>query len=467
MMKNLSGHIFPNRGTKELMSKLMTTKTISRTFVSLFLVGVFVIRAQAAPNVVVIIADDQTWSDAGCYGSEIVKTPNIDSLASAGLRFDRAFTATAMCAPTRQQLYTGLFPVKSGAFPNHSKVKVGTKSLVHYYQDAGYSVGLCGKRHFGPPQSFPFETVSKGKLESFITQKDPFFLVYASNSPHLPWEDGDASAYDPDTFELPPYLHDNKETRAALQKYYAEITDFDRELGELDGLINDAGKADDTIFIYTSEQGAQFPFGKWTCYEVGLHVGLVIRWPGKIKAGSSSDAMVQYVDVLPTLLELCGLDIPKDLDGHSFAAVIEGRADQHNDYVFGVHTTRGIILGTQSYPVRSVRDTRFKLIRNLNHESEFSNVLIKGNGSSYWGSWVRDSATDINAERLVNRYVNRPAIELYDLDQDPYELQNLAGLPEYRKISRRLDARLKQWMAEQGDHGHKTEMTVKPHATMQ
>ena len=119
---------------------------------------------RAAPNVVMIIADDQTWTDAGCYGNQIVKTPNIDLLASEGLRFDRAFTATAMCAPTRQQLYTGIFPVRNGAFPNHSKVKAGTKSLVHYYQEAGYSVGLCGKRHFGPPESFPFETVPPAPL---------------------------------------------------------------------------------------------------------------------------------------------------------------------------------------------------------------------------------------------------------------------------------------------------------------
>ena len=113
------------------MFKLKIKKSIIRTVVTLGIYGVFASYALAAPNVVIIIADDQTWSDAGCYGSEIVKTPNIDRLASAGLRFDRAFTATAMCAPTRQQLYTGIFPVKSGAFPNHSKVKVGTKSLVH------------------------------------------------------------------------------------------------------------------------------------------------------------------------------------------------------------------------------------------------------------------------------------------------------------------------------------------------
>ena len=436
--------------------------------VAVFVLGLIVSsKLQAAPNIVIILADDQTWSDTGCYGSPIVKTPNIDHLASEGLRFDRAFTATAMCAPTRQQLYTGIFPVRNGAFPNHSKVKPGTKSLVHYYRDAGYSVGLCGKRHFGPAASFPFKTVNRDQLKSFVNQEDPFVLVYASNSPHLPWEDGDTSAYDPASFKLPPYMHDNVETRSALRKYYAEITDFDRELGELDRIVDEAGKKEDTIFIYTSEQGAQFPFGKWTCYEIGLHVGLVMRWPGKIEAGSETKALVQYVDVLPTLLDLCGIEKPNNLDGRSFAGVIHRETTIHNEYVYGVHTTRGIIQGSSSYPVRSVRDNRYKLIRNLNHRIEFSNVLINGNGSSYWSSWVRDSGADENVKRLIDRYIRRPEVELYDLENDPYEQNNLAGQTGYRKIFRRLDDQLKRWMQQQGDSGHQTEMTVPPHKTMQ
>ena len=436
------------------------------------ILGLFVLGANRPsiakqPNVVLVIADDQSWFDAGCYGSQVVKTPNIDKLAREGMRFDRAFTATAMCAPTRQQLYTGLFPVRNGAFPNHSKVKTGTKSLVHYFQEAGYSVGLCGKKHFGPAESFPFEPVPNKQLNEFVNQKTPFFLVYASNSPHLPWTDGDPSAYNPKTFVLPPHLHDNKETRAALRNYYAEITDFDRELGELDQLVESAGKESDTIFIYTSEQGAQFPFGKWTCYEVGLHVGLVIRWPEGIKAGSTSSAMVQYVDILPTLLDLCGINKPKDLDGNSFVEVVQGKTDDHNQYVFGVHTTRGIILGTESYPVRSVRSERYKLIKNLNHELEFQNVLTAGDGSSYWSSWVRDAAHDANAAKLVGRYLKRPATEFYDLDRDPFELNNLAENHIYRREIRKMEGVLKSWMKQQGDLGHETEMTVKPHRTMQ
>ena len=192
-----------------------------------------------------------------------------------------------------------------------------------------------------------------------------------------------------------------------------------------------------------------------------------MRWPGVIEAGRTTDAMVQYVDVLPTLLELCEIDCPTGLDGSSFAQVVLGEKETHNDLVYGVHTTRGIINGSQSYPIRSIRDTRYKYIRNLNHQTDFSNVLIKGDGSSYWKSWLRDASTDDKAKRLVERYIKRPAVELYDLLHDPFEQHNLAGKPGYRKITRQLDGHLRKWMHQQGDLGHETEMTVKPHRTMQ
>ena len=164
---------------------------------------------------------------------------------------------------------------------------------------------------------------------------------------------------------------------------------------------------------------------------------------------------------------MCEINKPKGLDGNSFVEVVQGKTHDHNQYVFGVHTTRGIILGTESYPVRSVRSERYKLIRNLNHELEFQNVLTAGDGSSYWSSWVRDAAHDATAAKLVGRYIKRPAIEFYDLDRDPFELNNLADNPTYRKEIRKMDGVLKSWMKQQGDLGHETEMTVKPHRTMQ
>ncbi len=414
------------------------------------------------PNVLLILADDQTWSDSGCYGNREVKTPNIDRLAAAGMRFERAFTATAMCAPTRQQLYTGLFPVRNGAYPNHSKVKPGTRSIVHHLKDLGYRVGLSGKTHFGPPDSFPFEKVG-GNMAKFIARDkaQPFCLVVCSNSPHTPWKAGDASAYDPASLTLPPFLVDTPETRRALARYYAEVTDFDREVGECMKRIDEAGVAENTIFIYTSEQGVQFPHGKWTLYDTGVHVAFVVRWPARVKAGSVAKAMIQYVDVVPTLVEAAGGTPPADLDGRSFLPVLLGKTDEHHREVFGVHTTRGIINGTPCYPIRSIRTATHKYILNLNAKEAFQNVLMARDGEGYWKSWVAKAETDPKARRLVETYRRRPAEELYDLTKDPYELDNLAGDPKHRALMDDLKGRLEAWMAQQGDKGVETEMGYK------
>jgi uncharacterized sulfatase len=422
--------------------------------------------AKSRPNVVIVIADDQTWSDAGCYGNSDVKTPHIDRLAKEGLKFNLAFTATAMCSPTRQQLYTGLFPVRSGAYPNHSQVRKGTQSFVHYFKEAGYRVGLCGKKHIGPKTSFPFTTITKDKLAAFVAEPKPFLLVYASDSPHRPWTAGDASQYDPQSLTLPPYMYDNQQTRTSLSDYYAEITDFDRELATVDQAVALTNKKDNTIFIYTSEQGAQFPYGKWTCYDIGLHVGFIMRWPNHIAANTQTDALVQYVDVVPTLLELCGIQIPTDLDGRSFANVALGRKDKHQRYVFGVHTTRGIIQGSASYPIRSVRTKQFKLILNLNHTVAFQNIVTRGDGNPAWASWVKAALTDPIAKSLVDGYMRRPAVEFYDVAADPFERTNLADLPQHQKEVTRLTRILTNWMEQQGDQGHATEMLVKAHPSV-
>jgi uncharacterized sulfatase len=430
--------------------------------------------AAGKPNILLIIADDQTWRDSGCYGHPDVKTPNIDRLAAQGMRFTHCFTATAMCAPTRQQLYTGLFPVRNGAFPNHSRVYDGTRSMVHHLGALGYRVGLCGKKHFGPRDSFPFENVGPKKIPDFLRRDadEPFCLVYCSNSPHLPWKEGDASAYDPARLTLPPYLVDTPETRHALCRYYAEVTDFDREVGECMQHVADAGAERDTIFLYTSEQGAQFPHGKWTCYDVGLRTALVVRWPGKVKPGSTTDAMVQYVDVVPTLIEAAGGDPARidtgrpdaqgdaGFDGRSFLGVLLGRTDRHRSAVFGAHTTRGIIVGSDCYPVRSVRDARYKYIRNLNHETAFHNTLIQ-HDKTYWPSWVEKAKTDPHARKLVEMYQHRPAEELYDVEKDPWELENRAGDPALADVQATLRRRLDAWMDQQGDRGNATEMQAR------
>lgn len=437
--------------------------------------------ASEKPNVMIVIGDDMTWRDCGPYGSKEVKTPHMDRLAAEGMRFDRMFTATAMCAPTRQQLYTGMFPVRNGAYPNHSGVYDGVRSVAHYLKALGYRVGLIGKTHFKPPASYPFEILSKDKkaasdtktIAEFVNRdkSQPYCLIVCSNEPHGPWNMGDPDAYDPDKLTVPPYLVDTPVTRANLAKYYMEISFLDGQLGGCMKVVDESGAKDNTIVIFTSEQGSSFPFGgKWTCYETGLKTSFIARWPRRVKAGSATRAMAQYVDVVPTLIEAAGGDPTaidtgcpdangnKGFDGRSFLAVLEGKTDKHRDYVYGAHTTRGIINGSECYPVRSVRSATHKYIANLNHEATFTNAVTRINPTSILGSWIEAGKTDKAAAERARLYQHRPAVELYDLTKDPWELNNVADDPEYSEIKASLKKELEAWMAQQGDKGNETEM---------
>ena len=423
---------------------------------------------KSKPNILIVIADDMACHACGAYGSKDVRTPNIDNLAGQGMTFDRAFTATAMCAPTRQQLYTGIFPVRNGAYPNHSRVRTGTRSIVHHMSALGYRVGLIGKTHFGPKGSFPFE---KGN-EAFVSanKDEPFCLIVASHHPHAPWNSG--GGYDPAKLTILPYLVDNPETRKALAAYYGEITAFDEQVGRWMKVIDQAELAEDTIFIVTSEQGPQLPGGKWTCYDLGLQVAFIVRWPARVKSAVRTSAMIQYVDVVPTLIEVAGGEPTKvdtncpdpagntAFDGRSFLNVLLGKTDEHNKYVYGVHTTLGIISG-EPYPIRSIRDAQYKYIMNLMPDATFQNVVTEQDREGYWKTWLRDAAKDKRAAKLSTRYTKRPAEELYDLVKDRWELNNLADDPEYSSIKQTLRIELQAWMAQQGDKGIETEMQAK------
>ena len=449
-----------------IRSKVHTLSTVA---VAIFLAASLgQAEAVKQPNILIVIADDLNKDSVGIYGNKDVKTPNIDRLASQGMRFNLAYTSTAMCAPTRQQMYTGLYPVRSGAYPNHSKVKPGTKSLVHYLKALGYRVGLSGKRHFGPPSSFPFEQVSRKvdakAIHEFVArdEKQPFCLLVTSNSPHVPWSAGDASQYDPGKLTIPPYWVDTPEMRESLTRYYAEITDLDQEVGECMKILRETKQEDNTAMIFTTEQGAQYPGCKWTCYENGLNVGFIVRWSGQVKPGSVSDAMIHYVDVAPTLVEMAGGEAIKGLDGRTFLGVLRGKTKRHNSVTYGVHTQMNAIGSPPTgYAVRSIRAGKWKYIMNLNHKVTFKNALTQNDKENYWASWVRTAKTDTKAARLVKRYLNRPAEELYDLSKDPHELNNLAGREKQAKVKARLKQQLQDWMTSQGDLGQATEMAAK------
>ena len=421
------------------------------------------------PNFLFFLADDLTYSDIGCYGSDVVKTPHIDRLASEGMQFNRAFQPSPMCSPSRHSLYTGLYPVQSGAYPNHAYANSGTRSLAHYLSDLGYRVGLAGKTHIAPLESFPFEYIPgdldwKG-IEQFMKRDtdQPFCLFVCSKQPHTPWDKGDPSAYDTLDVQLPPYLVDTEETREALKQYYAEVSYLDGEMGKCMALLKRHKMEDKTVTFFSSEQGNAFPFAKWTCYEAGLRTALIVRWPGKIIPGSTTDAMVEVVDIAPTLVELAGGEKIPYLNGKSLIPVLKGEATRHKEYVFGIQTSLGINNGPASYGIRSVRNERYKYILNLSPKVKFTNVITEKPDNPFWASWVRAARSDPFAKERVNLYQFRPKEELYDLRRDPHEMKNLAGESIYDEIMAELKENLDAWMRGQGDEGQKTELEALKH----
>ena len=261
--------------------------------------------------------------------------------------------------------------------------------------------------------------------------------------------------------ELPPYFVDTRETREGMAKYLAEITYYDGQVGEILDLLDKHGLADNTLVMVSSEQGSSMPFAKWTNYDPGLQTALIARWPGKIAPGSKTDAMVEYVDVVPTLIDAVGAEPVSGLDGLSFLPVLLGEADEHKTHVYGIMTTRGINNGSEAFGIRSVRSKTHQLIVNLNHDSSFTNACTQ---SPEFLSWVRRAGKGKErAAAIVNRYHYRPAMELYEVGNGWHQWKNLADSEEHSAIQAALQEKLDAWMKDQGDAGAATEMAALEH----
>jgi uncharacterized sulfatase len=427
---------------------------------------------ETKPNIVFMLADDCSYYDIGAYGSKDAITPNIDQLARNGMKFNKCYQAAPMCSPTRHNIYTGIYPVKTGAYPNHTMVKEGTLSVVQHLRPLGYRVALAGKRHILPESIFDFEYLTKGDdadnypaIDAFVkdaaAKEQPFCLFFCSKEPHTPWDKGDKTKFPPDELRLPPFFVDTEETREHFSRYLAEINYLDWQVGQVLGIIDNNGLKENTLVIFASEQGNSFPFAKWTCYDVGVRSALIARWPSKIKANTVFNSIVEYTDLLPTFIEVAGGKPVSNLDGKSLLAAMRGQKQDHKDYAYSLQTTRGINNGSEHYGIRTVVNNQYRYILNLTPEASFKNNITEK--ETWWKEWEEVAKTDESAARLVKKYQYRPAHELYDVVADPYNMHNLADDPQQKETLKLLQSKLASWMSACGDTGQETEMEALQH----
>ncbi|MDF1811166.1 MAG: sulfatase [Verrucomicrobiales bacterium] len=413
-------------------------------------------------NIVVYLSDDHSQFDSSLYGNPNIPTPQFEILAKDGITLTHAFVASPSCAPSRAAMLTGLMPARNGARANHTAPGDEIHVLIGDLQTAGYEVAAFGKVAHGKlANRFGFDHIGKSRdidrlgkeVSAWLAKRDsekPLCLFVGTSNPHVPWP-GD-SDFDPDDVEFPPHHLDTPETRRHRAAYYQEIKDLDTFLGELRG-VADQYLGSDTLFIHTSDHGSQWPFGKWNLYDYGIRVPFIASWPGHIKANTVSDAMVSWIDLMPTLIEAVGGTAPGGLDGRSFLPVLLGQTDSHRGEIFTTHTGDGT---KNIYPVRSIRTRKWKLIHNLRPDfahTNHSDLDRKPRAGAYWTEWAHLARTDPEARKLIDRYYKRPEWELYKVSEDRWEQQDLAADPAHAEVLRDLKHRLAAWMEAQGDTG--------------
>ena len=450
-------------------------------------------------NIVQIIADDLGLM-LGCYGLQAIQTPNIDRLAAEGTRFTRAFASTASCSGSRSTIYTGLHTHQNGQYGlnhgwNHFQTHEHIETVPQVFNSLGYQTGIIGKVHVGPRSVYPWEWYSPSESRDVAANSAeagrffdharetgrPFHLTVGFRDPHRDATRGGfgntqddvlnipVPDYRPENVEIPPFISDVPELRTELVEYYKSISRMDHGVGLIMDELSKRGLDKNTLILFLSDNGAPFVNSKTTLYDAGIRLPLIVRVPGSSASGVVNPNMVSFLDILPTCIEWAHCteaDIktantgksPPRL-GRSFLKII-GASElvpihQWEQHVFGSHTFHEV----QNYwPTRFMRTTRYKYHRNIAWQLGFPF------GTDLYGSlsWqgIRNNPTRtaesdtpevmIGRRRLLS-YVHRGPEELFDLEADPEEINNLAGKPEYEAQLREMRGSVEKWQYQTDD----------------
>lgn len=490
--------------------------------IAISLTGLFCVVTQGVvsqhyrPNVILIVADDHGKDGLGCYGNPVVRTPNLDELAARGVRFERAYCTSASSSASRAVILTGKFGHTIGHYGHehtyhHFRTFEREKSLPVYLSEAGYKTARIGKYHLAPETVYKFDQVIPSNARNTVEMAErcrplfeidePFFLYFCTDDPHrdtdyldLPYrpnsfgnringyEQVEDMVFNPDEVIVPPFLTDNRETRAELAQYYRSINRLDQGIGHLIDLLRQSGKYDSTLIIYIADNGIAMPGAKTTLYEPGIQLPCIVKPPCFESSKGVSFSPVSWIDITPTILDYCEIKV-EDMFGESFRKAVKSPETLFEKTIFAAHTFHEV---TMYYPMRAIISDNYKLIVNFQHKSAFPFAsdlwysptfqsvaryatsekrraqlpperLSKGAVEFKDEQAVRLVFEDVTKSRLklgkrhLQAFSYRPFIELYDLEKDPNEINNLATKSRYNEVLVSLKSQLKNMQEDTND----------------
>ncbi len=409
----------------------------------------------AAPlNFVFLLADDHSWPHMGCYGDTTVRTPNLDRMAREGIRFEHCYVSSPQCSPNRSSIFTGCTPHTTSTSRLHTPMPPWEPTFLEPLRQRGYFTGAFRKVHQGPEfdkTRWDFNGGPKLDYDHFFDAAPkgrPFFLHVGFTDPHRPYKPGAFSPpHDPSTVRVPPFLPDVPEVRQDLAHYYDAIARMDSDSGRLFDTLRKRGLAENTLVIFTGDNGLPFPRAKGTCYDPGIRVPLVAWLPGRIGAGTVREDMIAHVDLPATWLDAAGIAVPKKMQGRSFLPLLFGGAYQQRTEVFSERNWHD-----NFDPIRCVRTRTHKLIFNAAPHFPYRPAVDIASGPSWPAIQRLGRSGKLNPELLSMLDPARPMLELYDLQRDPNEFHNIVSDPAYAAVLRDLRARLSGWMQRTYDY---------------
>lgn len=424
------------------------------------------------PNIVLVTTDDM-GIQVGAYGDPNARTPALDRLAREGVMFTNAFAAQSSCSPSRAAILSGLWPHQNGQIglePFGYGMFPGTKTLFDWLGAAGYHRGWFGKVHVGPDMSdswdsHPFASPDGRKIDymadearNFITasRKTPFFLYFNLTDPHAPFFDQVEGVPEKpmkaSDIVTPDWVGiDDQEINALLASFYNCVWRADSGIGKLMEVLQEAGHFNDTLFIFTTDGGAPLPRSKTTNYDFGVRIPLILHWPGRIEPGLRVEQLVEQVDIAPTILEAANIAVPENLPGRSLLPLARGqKPDDWRKYAFTQHTAH---VTHHYFPRRTVTDGRYQLIWNMEGGTGRETPYLAGDRvCEFIIGRILEKAPDSAPARGLKLSKTPPEFELYDLENDPLQVENLAENLEYEQTLAQLQNAIHQWQEATDDY---------------